>query len=99
MEMTNKISLPDTILLELRGIDFKYTRFDNNCNCVVSKAAKRQLGAEEVIEWISGIDINDKEFRHEWYPEEVFDTDKKYARKAGFSPDITVRTLKLEVWK
>lgn len=93
--MSNQ-EFPESFTLELRARHFKHTRYQTNCNCAVSKAAKDvpALAGLEIVELVNRIDINGCMYDHEPYMAYTFLDDKELARSAGFN-DTIIRTIKM----
>lgn len=85
--------LPNIIELQLLAVDFKDASFLDNNDCAVSRACKRQLGVENVSEYIYSVDIGWVEYTHGYYGSWVFEEDYKKAKTV--EPNTVIRTLTL----
>lgn len=87
------MNLPDKIILQLKGVDFIQTEFEDHCNCAISKAIKRTFDNPNlhVNEGVSGCYVNNKYYNHHIYDEETFDQDRNSAVR--FGEDKVIRTL------
>jgi len=79
--------------LELKVVDFHGTHFEDNCDCAISKAIKRQLKAEEVCECVDNVTVDGKRFTHEFYGCDEFKEDR--LKSESLLNDETVRIINL----
>ena len=92
----------DTIILELRAVDFFQTSYTSNNNCAISKAYKRQINKDADISTTSfDVDLNQNKLGEKHYkikgaylPHEFW-SDQDDAIKADFSSDVVVRKITL----
>ena len=80
--MKKEINLP------LKAKHFIDTRFIDQCNCAIAKAAKDFFNTEEVTEHVGWINIKGRNFIHKDYGVDDFDSDKKKAETETESETI-----------
>lgn len=89
-------TLENVIQLNLLAVDFKGTSFDDNNDCVIAKAVKRQLNQNYVSEHIDTVFIgeNETEYTHEYYGLRSYGADQTLVNLTT-SPDQVIRTITL----
>ncbi len=96
---------PEKLTIELKPIDFKDTKYSDNCNCALSKAFKRIEGLPEydrVSEAVCSINVADDsgilaDYSHEEYLFLDFEDDQEKAEALGWDSDQVIRTIECKL--